>query len=38
MAQMAGYYHIGCQQGRVPMQVHARRPDDEGGVVGTGTN
>ena len=29
------YFHIGSQQGRVPMQVWAKKLDNEGGVEGT---
>ena len=33
---LTGYCHIGSQHGRVPMQVLAGRPGNEGGVGGAG--
>ena len=34
MAWVTEYYHIGSQQGRVPMQMWAGIPGSEGGVGG----
>jgi hypothetical protein len=34
--KVTGYYHIGSQQGRVPTQVRAGRPDSGGGVGAAG--
>ena len=35
---LTGYYHIGSQRGRVPMQVRTGRLGSEGGMEGAGPN
>ena len=38
MAQVARYCHIGSQHGKVPMQVWAGWPGNEGGMGGVRPN